>query len=184
MKSALLIIDMQNDVLELMVPTGKDVVPPIKKLLSAFRNAKKPVIHMMRVHRADGVDVEKFRRKIFAEKPFLVSGTHGAEIIDELSPITGEYIIEKQRFSAFFQTELPLLLNSLGVDTLVMVGVQTPNCIRGTAVDAVGYDYDVIVISDATTAKTPEVHEANLFDMSNMGIKIMKTDEFMKEIKK
>ena len=179
MKEALLIIDMQNDVVEKMVTSGREVIPKIKRVLELFRKFKKPVIHIARVHRPDGVDVEKFRKKIFSEKPFLVKGTNGAEIVDELSPAKNEYIIEKQRFSGFFQTELQILLNNLGVDTLVVTGIQTPNCVRATVIDAIGYDYDVIVLKDATNAKTKEIHEANLLDMENMGVKIMTVDELM-----
>ena len=179
MSEALLVIDMQADVLAKLVENAGDVVPNIRRVLKHFRDTGKPVIHVMRVHRPDGVDVEKFRLRKFEEKPFLVAGSRGAGIIDELAPAEGEYVVEKRRFSAFFGTELDMILRRLGVKTLVIAGVQTPNCIRATAVDAIGYDYDVAVVSDATTAKTRKVHEANLYDMENMGIRTVTTDKLV-----
>jgi nicotinamidase-related amidase len=53
----------------------------------------------------------------------------------------GDHYIAKKRWSAFFQTHLDLLLRRLGVVNVVLAGVQTPNCIRGTAYDAIALDY-------------------------------------------
>ncbi|KAI9107923.1 hypothetical protein K1719_021259 [Acacia pycnantha] len=58
-----------------------------------------------------------------------------------------------------------------GINSLVVTGVQTPNCIRQTVFDAVALDYQpVTVIVDATAAATPDIHHANLFDMKNIGV--------------
>jgi nicotinamidase-related amidase len=178
---ALLIIDMQRDVVGRMVENAGDVVPNIQRVLKRFRKERKPVIHIKRVHRPDGVDVEKFRVPRFEKKRFLVAGSEGAEVIDELAPIEGEYVVEKQRFSAFFQSELPMILRRLAVEKLIVTGVQTPNCIRATVVDAIGYDYDVVVLSDATTTREEKVHEANLYDMKNMGVEVVTTKEYTGE---
>jgi len=61
-------------------------------------------------------------------------------------------------------------LRRLGVDTLVIGGTQYPNCVRGTAVDAMSRDYRVIVVSDACSAQTAQVAEANIADLRGMGI--------------
>ena len=53
----------------------------------------------------------------------------------------GDHYIAKKRWSAFFQTHLDLLFRRLGVANVVLAGVQTPNCIRGTAYDAIALDY-------------------------------------------
>jgi len=172
MKDALLIVDMQKDVLERMLPFGKAAVPNVRQLLEAYRKAGKPVIHIVRVHRPDGSDMDKFRIGKFMQEPFLVKGTEGVEVIDELAPIDGEYVVEKRRFSGFFQTDLDMLLTRCGVGVLVIAGVQTPNCIRATAVDAVSLDYDVVVVSDATASANEETQRVNLKDLENMGVRI------------
>ncbi len=177
--TALLIIDMQNDVMN-MVPPGRQVIPVIKRVLDASRKKGISVIHKIRVHRPDGIDVERFRIEMFKSKPYLVEGTPGAEIVPELKPARKELIVKGARFSGFFQTDMQLILTRLGIKKLVICGVQTPNCIRSTVTDAIGYDYDVILLKDAIAAQTGQVHEANLFDMKNMGVTIIPAEEFLR----
>lgn len=180
-RAALLIIDMQNDfVLEggfLRVAQGKSVVPKIKEALDTFRSGKLPVFHIIRVHRSDGSDVEINRQELFGKHPFAVEGSHGAAIVDELAPLPGEYVIPKVRMSAFIGTELDLMLRTLGIREIFVTGIQTPNCIRTTVFDAVAYNYPVTIIEDAVGAQTDEIHHANLLDMANIGIRIVKTPE-------
>jgi nicotinamidase-related amidase len=180
-KTALLIIDMQNDfVLEgkpLKVAGAQAVIPKIQSVLAEFRKRSLPVFHILRVHRPDGSDVEIIRQERFATSPFAVEGTKGAAIIDELSPQTGEYVLTKTRMSAFLGTELDLMLRTLGVSTLFVCGIQTPNCIRTTVFDGIAYNYPVVLIDDATGASSEEVHRENVRDMQNIGVRIIKTAE-------
>ncbi|MFA4877253.1 MAG: isochorismatase family cysteine hydrolase [Methanoregula sp.] len=176
-KPALLIIDMQNDfVLEgkpLKVAGAPAVIPKIESVLAEFRKRSLPVIHVLRVHRKDGSDVEIIRRDRFFQAPFAVEGTHGAAVIDELAPHPGEYVLKKTRMSAFIATELDLILRTLGVQTLFVCGIQTPNCIRTTAFDGIAYNYPVVLIYDATGATSDEIHRANVRDMQNIGIQVV-----------
>lgn len=181
-QTALILIDMQNDVLDSIVPTGRQVVPAIQRALEAFRSRKMPVVHCLRIHRADGVDVEKFRRERFLQHPILVPGTKGAAVIDELAPKEGEYVVTKSRFSGFFQTDLLMIVQRLGLTRLVIVGVQTPNCVRATATDALAYDFDVVMLDDAITALTPEIHRANLYDLEHMGAQVTTVDAFIQTL--
>jgi nicotinamidase-related amidase len=178
-RSALLIIDMQNDfVLEakpLRVAGAAAVIPKIQSVLAEFRRKKLPVFHILRVHRADGSDVEIIRQDLFRKQPFAVAGTHGAAVIDELAPRPGEYILTKTRMSAFIGTELDLMLRTLNITTLVVCGIQTPNCIRTTVFDAIAYNYPVVLVGDATGAASGEVHLTNVRDMQNIGVRIVKT---------
>lgn len=183
-KTALMIIDMQKDFCLPGAPFevygAMDVAANIEKALKAFREHKMPVLHVFRYYRADGSDVELTRYDGFAEAGgSLVRGTEGGEIVDELKPIDGEYLIVKQRWSAFFETECDMLCRRLGIDHIIVTGVQTPNCIRGTVWDANSLDYEVTVLTDGTGAKTDEVHEANLFDMRNIGVMTMSTEELI-----
>ncbi|MEI7857683.1 MAG: isochorismatase family cysteine hydrolase [Methanomicrobiales archaeon] len=178
-RPALLIIDMQNDfVLEgkpLKVAGAAAVIPKIQSVLAEFRQRNLPVFHILRVHRPDGSDVEIIREDLFRKQPFAVAGTHGAAVIDELSPREEEYVLTKTRMSAFIGTELDLMLRTLRVTTLVVCGIQTPNCIRTTVFDAIAYNYPVVLVGDATGAASGEVHLTNVRDMQNIGIKIVKT---------
>ena len=146
----------------------------IRRLLLQARAQGLPVIHIIRQHNRDGSDVEKSRQELFQEGPGVcVPGTEGARIVPALTPEEGEYIVHKRRFSGFFQTELDMLLRRLGVDTLLVTGTQYPNCVRGTAVDGMSLDYDVIVVTDACSAQSPDVEQANIRDMRNMGIRCL-----------
>ena len=176
-KPALLIIDMQNDfVLEgrpLRVASAGTVIPKIQNVLAAFRKKKFPVFHIVRVHRKDGSDVEIIRQDRFRTHPFAVEGTKEAAIVDELTPLPGEYVIPKIRMSAFIGTELDLMLRNLDITDLVVAGIQTPNCIRTTVFDAIAYNYPVVLVGDATGAQTDEIHAANVRDMQNIGVRIL-----------
>lgn len=182
-QSALLIIDMQNDFAlpgaPLFVDSAPEVLPQIVRALDAARATSMPVVHVIRNYRADGSDVEITRyEKFCACGGACVPGTRGAEILEDLAPEQDEHLIVKPRWSAFFHTDLDDLLTDLDVDQVVLAGVQTPNCIRATAWDANSLDYEVVVLTDATGAKTGAVHRANLLDMRNIGIKLMGTEEF------
>ncbi len=172
---------MQNDAINRILPEGKAVIPNVKTVLTFCRSQKLPIIYNLRIHRESGIDVEKFRLELFAEKKFFVEGTQGAEVVDELKPIDGELLLSKQRFSSFFHTNLKNMLDRLCIDTLVFTGIQTPNCIRGTVTDALAYDYNVVLVEDAICAKTEEVHRANMFDMCNMGAKSITIDRFIND---
>tara|TARA_B100000315_G_C14236020_1_gene433157 strand:- start:39 stop:608 length:570 start_codon:yes stop_codon:yes gene_type:complete len=175
--TALLIIDMQNDfVLEgapMQVQGGLGIIDNVKRVLQLFREKQFPVVHVIRSHDASGDDVEITRKDIFSKTPFTVPGTSGIEVVDALQPLPGEKVIEKKRMSGFFDTALDSMLRSLGVEAVVVVGVQTPNCVRATAFDAVAYNYETYLVEDATAAQTPEVHSSNVLDMKDIGINVI-----------
>lgn len=184
MKTALMIIDMQNDFIlpgaPAEIPGAVKIIPKIVELLDFFRINKMPVFHIIREYRPDGSDIENFRRDDFLNRDkYLVPGTHGAEIVDELKPSQGEYVIVKPRFSAFFSTCADLLLRRLGVQDIVICGVQYPNCIRATAYDGVSFDYNVTVITDATGGASDEIYASNIRDMSNIGISCVTASVWM-----
>ena len=183
--SALIIIDMQNDFVSLNAPLcvsgARACVPRIREALDSFRSAGMPVFHVVREYREDASDVEAFRVDDFRSRGgCAVPGTGGCEIVEELRPLPGEYRIVKNRFSAFMNTELDLILRRLNIKKLVVCGTQYPNCIRATVFDAVAYDYAVTVLTDATSAKNSEIAEANILDMKNIGVCCVTVGEFLR----
>ncbi|KAJ0701567.1 putative N-carbamoylsarcosine amidase [Helianthus annuus] len=163
--TALLVIDMQNDFLladsSIRVAGGLAIVPNVIKAVEDARRRGFLVVWVVREHDPLGRDVELFRRHFYAEgKPKPTSkGSKGAELVDGLVIKQEDYKVVKTRFSAFFATHLHSVLQGAGIDSLVAVGVQTPNCIRQTVFDAVALDYkSVTVIVDATAAANPDVH--------------------------
>ena len=183
-KTALIIIDMQNDFVlpnaPMAVAGALAIVPNLKKILNYFRNSALPIFHLVREYRADGSDIEKTRRHGFLNNhSYCVPGTKGCEIVEELIPLQGEYRIIKNRFSGFMNTELDFILRRLDIHNIVVCGVQYPNCIRATVFDGVSLDYDVTLITDATGAATEEVAKANIYDIYNIGVKCLTTKQFL-----
>ncbi|HWQ65065.1 MAG TPA: isochorismatase family cysteine hydrolase [Methanospirillum sp.] len=182
-KPALLLIDMQNDfVLEgkpLQVKGACSIIPKIQNVLDQFRSAGLPVFHVVRIHRPDGSDVEIMRKELFQKTPFAVEGTPGAAVIHELAPLESEYLLPKIRMSAFIGTGLDLTLRTLGVDTIVVAGIQTPNCIRTTVFDAMAYNYHTFLVTDATAAQSDEIHQSNVRDMANIGVQIIRSTDIV-----
>ena len=163
---AILVIDMQNDFVDpkgkLCVAGAKATIPDIQKLL------------VIRPHRSSGVDVDAPRIPLFLDGKggYCVPGTWGGALADGLRPDSSDIILPKYRNSAFFHTNLDDMLRR-----------QYPNCVRGTANDAMSYDYETIIDTDACSAKTPEVAAANVFDMKNMGIKCLSLVEIQERYK-
>nr|KYP54177.1 Putative isochorismatase family protein rutB [Cajanus cajan] len=176
-RTALLVIDMQKDFIEdggpMLVKGGKEIVPNVIKAVEVARQRGILVVWVVREHDPLGRDVELFRRHLYTEGKVgpTSEGSEGAELVDGLVIKEGDYKLVKTRFSAFFATHLHSVLQGAGIKSLVVTGVQTPNCIRQTVYDAVALDYQpVTVIVDATAAATPDIHLANLSDMKNIGV--------------
>lgn len=172
---ALLIIDMQKDFVlpgaPACVARAAESVETIARLLGMARVRGWTVFHIIRDHAPDGADAEVYRRHLFQNGGGVcVSGSSGAEILSELSPIPGEHIVPKTRFSAFYQTGLETTLREIGVETLVLSGTQYPNCVRGSAMDALYRDFRVIIVTDGCSAADRETEEANIRDMRGMGM--------------
>ena len=180
---AILIIDMQQDFLSpaspLFVAGGPAMVANLQRAVKATRSANESIVHVTRRHRVTGIDVYQSRRALFAEVGgFLVAGTHGAEELPQLAPAPGDFTVVKTRWSAFFATDLDSLLRRLRIHKVILTGVQTPNCIRATASDALSLDYATTVLADATASQTDEIKLSNLRDMAAMGVEIMTVSQF------
>ncbi len=188
-ETAILVIDMQNDFVDpngkLCVAGAKATIPAINALIKYGKSKNWKVVWVVRDHRASGVDVDAPRIPLFVDgnNSYCVPGTWGGAIADGLKPETDDIILPKFRNSAFFHTNLDLMLRRMGVKTVVLAGTQYPNCVRGTANDAMSYDYETVICTDACSAKTEEVAKANVFDMANMGIKCISLDKIKKAYK-
>ncbi|KAF0933716.1 hypothetical protein E2562_019195 [Oryza meyeriana var. granulata] len=185
-ETAMLVIDMQKDFVDpamrspMLVDGGQVVVPTVAEAVAVARERGIFVVWVVREHDPSGADVEVFRRHFYSGgKGPTVKGLKGAELADGLVIKQGEYKLVKTRFSAFFATPLDSVLKTSGIKNLVIVGVQTPNCIRQTVFDAVALDYEkVTVIIDATAAARPEIHLSNIRDMKNIGVETPTLEEW------
>ena len=150
---ALVVIDMQHDFLDIdpaIITGNPDLIPNIRKLLEAARSAGIAVIHTKECHRPGGVDMGVHE---LGHPVHCVEGTKGIEIIDELTPIPGKYIILKRKWSAFIGTDLDLLLKNLGVQTLITSGILASYCVFLTSADAIQREYHVRLVEDCVDNK-------------------------------
>ena len=168
---AVIMIDMQNGFLNpessLCVRGAMETVPVCADILDAARASGRMVVIVNRQYREDGWEQ--------GERP-LTKGSTGP-ISEEnplpLRPAESDYVVIKQRFSAFFQTELDLLLRRKGIRRIYLMGTTTPNCIRTTCYDGVSLDYDVSIIEDACSSNTMQIQQANMDDMARAGAEIV-----------
>jgi maleamate amidohydrolase len=87
--------------------------------------------------------------------------------VASLLPRPGDVVIRKHKPSAFFGTLLLSHLVSLGVDTLIVAGCATSNCVRATVNDASSYDYHVMIVEECTFDRRPTLHKLHMFEMDN-----------------
>lgn len=187
MKTALIVIDMQNGFINKKsaqcIPDAEATVPLCAELIEHCRAKGIPVFFVNRRYRCDGSDVEAVRYASWAAGGKAMSGVCPGHLSDEPPAEFGvcenDYLIIKPRFSAFFGTELDLILRRKRIDTLILIGTTTPNCIRSTCYDALSLDYNTLVISDCTSSRSKQVQEANLEDMAYIGAQVMTAREFM-----
>jgi len=172
--TALLVIDMQNGFchpegsfakLGLDVSLCTAAVAGCRRLVDAAHAAGVPVIYTRYVYRADyrdgGVLVQEIMPAL-GSSGSLAAGSWDAELVDELPPTPDDFVIDKNRYSAFYGTGLEPVLTSLGVRNLVLCGVTTNMCVETTARDASQRDYRTFVVSDATGELEESRHEAAL----------------------
>lgn len=187
--TALVVIDMENAFISeespLCIKEAQATVPACGKVIRKARERGIPVFFVNRIYRKNGSDVEFTRYESWAAGGrYLAPGSTGPLSIDvpeELKPAAGDYTIVKPRFSAFFQTELDLILRRLGVKTVFLTGTTTPNCIRTTCYDGISLDYTIAVIADCCSSNTEEIQRVNLEDMARAGAVITDSEAFLAE---
>lgn len=152
-RTALLVIDPQVDFVTIAHEgTAETALRVIVRLVAAARAGGTPVVFTEEIHRPQLVD---FGRELDGDEPVhCIEGTSGAELVADLRPQPGEWVIRKRRYSAFFATDLDLLLRGLGVSTIVACGLLTDVCVHYTCVDAHQLDYHVHVVPEATAGSS------------------------------
>lgn len=136
-RTALLVIDVQNDV----VADGFDrdgVVDRIGKVVDAARISGVPVVYVQH------------------EDEWMAPGSEGWHIRPEVAPAAGEPIVAKRFPDSFVETTLPEVLAGLGAGHLVIAGAQSDACIRATSHRALSEGYDVTLVSDGHTTSGRE----------------------------
>jgi nicotinamidase-related amidase len=180
-RTAVVMIDMQRDFLEpggFGETLGNDVsllaaaVGPCRALLGAARKKGMLIIHTREGHRPDLSDAPRAKvergapsMRIGAPGPMgriLIRGEPGHDIIEQLYPQRGEPIIDKPGKGAFYATDLHLILQNRGIESLIVCGVTTEVCVHTTVREANDRGYRCLVPGDCCASYFPEFHEVGL----------------------
>ncbi len=187
-RTAALVIDLQRENFGggAWPVAGYDrVLENAAKVIEACRRAAVPVIYTRHWLDPKGWNAMKHEPVDGNGCPLhSVAGTPRAEICAEVGPTDADIVIEKQRFTGFYNTNLDLTLNRLGVDHLITLGVWTEACLETTVWDALWRDYRVTLVKDACGSSTETVHKAAVLDMANWlyGGMVMAADELVKAL--
>jgi nicotinamidase-related amidase len=194
--SALITIDVQRDVLEggaLEIPGTSAALDAMTRLAAAFRAAGRPLVHVVRLYREDGSNVDLCRRAAVEDgAAILAPGAEGtqlapdlagerAEELDaegllagELQPLgTNEWAMYKPRWGAFYGTPLEEHLRGLGVTTLVLCGANFPNCPRTSIYEASERDFRVVVAEDAVSG----IYDRGRTELAGIGVALIPAAE-------
>ncbi len=198
--SALITIDTQCDTLDgqpLEILGTSAALPNIRIILDAYRQEMMPIVHIVRIYKRDGSNVDLCRKeavengaKILLEESSgceLATGMfHNSVKLDSGLLVSGEMqeignnevIIYKPRWGAFYKTSLESFLDKFNVDTLVFVGCNFPNCPRASIYEASERDFKVVLVEDAISGLYPKGKE----EMLNIGVQVMKVEALIKAI--
>jgi maleamate amidohydrolase len=139
------------------------VIEANQQLLARFRELKLPVLFSTVAYDCPE-QASVFREKIPVLE-VLAAGSELVEIDPRVSPLLGEPVLVKQGASFFYGTDLHQRLQALEVDGVVVTGLTTSGCVRATVVDALQYNYRVLVPEEAVGDRDADAHRANLKDM-------------------
>jgi nicotinamidase-related amidase len=189
--AALVTIDTQRDTLDggpLEIAGTSAALPAMARLARAFRDAARPIVHVVRIYEPDGSNVDACRRALVeGGAGMLAPGAPGTEIAAEILParvaldapllLAGgvqalgarEVAIYKPRWGAFYGTALEEHLRDLGVNTLVFCGCNFPNCPRTSMYEASERDFRIVLARDALSG----LYERGEKELAAIGVQLL-----------
>lgn len=154
------------------------VLPNIQRLQDAFRAKKMEVIFtVIESLTKDGRDRSREHKRLAVLAP---KDSKEAQVLDEIKPVGDEIVIPKTASGVFNATNIDYVLRNLGINTLVVTGVVTNECVETAVRDAADKSYNVILVEDCCAALSKESHENSIIAMGNTYARIMTTDELLK----
>ena len=178
---AILVVDMLNDFIngKLRLEGVEKIIPNIQKLLDFARLHDIPIVYCNDSHLSNDREI-----KIWGKH--AIKGTKGAQVIKELKPTPKDHVITKNTYSAFFNTKLKDLLQSLyqgeGADSLIITGIHTDICVKHTVYDAFIRGYDVTIVEDGVKALPLVDKRIIKYMKEKYAIEVKKIKDILKQI--
>jgi nicotinamidase-related amidase len=141
-----------------------DALPAIRRLIDAFRAVDRTIVWIKGEVSGSSPLGRATRRRRTGQLP---DGLDPGAIHADVAPVGDEPVIAKARASAFFATMLPVYLNRVGADGVVLVGSTTSGCVRASAVDSYSSGYDTFVVADGCFDRSGLSHRVSLFDLGS-----------------
>jgi nicotinamidase-related amidase len=202
-RTALILIDMQNiaspePFVKAAIKKGlpeKDVKEAVADYEKRFWKATDNATMILKACREKGVDVvhvhlesptknplhtAKVNRKIGLIVP---PASDECKSLDQVKPLPNELIVNKTNGGAFSGTNLDFILRNMDIQSLILVGFLTDECVAATAYHAADIGYDVMLVRDACATHWNEAHEALIWSLEDMCLKVYTTDEVLQRLK-
>ena len=183
---AVLVVDFSCGFTDPACALGSDLTAEVeatKSLLDAARAKGLPVIFTSIGFEPNLKDGGLWLQKVPSLGELQIGG-RWVEIDTRLEPRTDETIVLKKGASAFFGTNLPAILVSQGVDSVILCGATTSGCIRATAVDLLQYGYPTLVPRECVADRAQAPHEANLFDIDAKYADVVALDDVLEYVER
>jgi maleamate amidohydrolase len=178
-RPAVLVVDFSCGFTDPECTLGADMTEQVeatKRLLDAARAKGLPVVFTTIGYEPSLKDGGLWLQKVPSLGELQVGG-RWVDIDPRLEPREDETIVLKKGASAFFGTNLPSILISQGVDSVVLCGATTSGCIRATAIDLLQYGYPTLVPRECVADRAQAPHEANLFDINAKYADVVSVEE-------
>ncbi|WP_255259712.1 cysteine hydrolase family protein [Lentibacillus sp. CBA3610] len=182
--TALVLIDVQKES-EFGIEGVGSVVNNTEKLIAECRKAGIPIIFTRHINRGDTIGLSNKEPLNDEGRPvFYDDGTDAVEIFDQIKPEKGDIVIDKYRWSSFYDTSLDLMLRNMGIKHLIMGGFVTDGCLMTSVFDAFFRDYQVNLIKDMCGTTNEGAHMASIMIMANWvyDLAVFDTSEMIKKL--
>jgi nicotinamidase-related amidase len=183
-RPAVLVVDFSCGFTDPECTLGADMTAEVdatKRLLDAARAKGLPVVFTTIGYEPSLKDGGLWLQKVPSLGELQIGG-RWVEIDPRLEPRDDETIVLKKGASAFFGTNLPSILVSQGVDSVILCGATTSGCIRATAIDLLQYGYPTLVPRDCVADRAQAPHEANLFDINAKYADVVPLDDVLEYV--
>lgn len=185
-KTAFLLIDMQNEEGTSDVVGMDHILENAKTVLEQCRKQQIPVFYTRHINRADGIALANREPVNEQGEPlYYHSESSAIEVADIVKAEKGDIIVDKYRYSGFYESNLDLMLKGLGIEHIIVGGVLTDVCVLSTVMDAYYRDYRVSLVEDMCGTTTEGAHMAAVLMMGNWiyDLEIYQTAELCKKLK-
>ena len=201
-KTALVLIDIQKiaspePFVKAAIKKGfpeKDVREAVADYEKRFWSAAENSATILKACRQKGIDVVHIHLEAPTKNPLHTAkvnrkigllvppASEESQSLDIVKPLPDELIVNKTNGGAFSGTNLDFILRNMDIDTLILVGFLTDECVAATAYHASDIGYDVMLIRDATATHLKEAHDALIWSLDDMCLKVYTTSELLQKL--